>query len=86
MATSPGACCTPPSTRKGIPPAGRMLTELKHRIRDTRESPAGYIYLLPNETFGALLRMKPEIKSSRVSRLGRRFISPLGPPLLALTP
>jgi glucose/arabinose dehydrogenase len=37
----------------------RMLAELKQRIRDTREGPDGYIYLLTDETFGALLRMEP---------------------------
>ncbi len=37
----------------------RFLTELKQRIRDTRQGPDGNIYLLTDETFGALLRMEP---------------------------
>ncbi|HEY1754269.1 MAG TPA: PQQ-dependent sugar dehydrogenase [Bryobacteraceae bacterium] len=37
----------------------RMLTELKQRIRDLRIGADGYIYLLTDETFGALLRMEP---------------------------
>ncbi|MBZ5579169.1 MAG: PQQ-dependent sugar dehydrogenase [Acidobacteriia bacterium] len=37
----------------------RMLTELKQRFRDTREGPDGTIYLLTDETFGAVLRMEP---------------------------
>ena len=36
-----------------------MLTELKQRFRDTRQGPDGNIYLLTDETFGALLRMEP---------------------------
>ena len=36
-----------------------MLTELKQRFRDTREGPDGFIYLLTDETFGAVLRMEP---------------------------
>jgi glucose/arabinose dehydrogenase len=37
----------------------RMLTELKQRFRDTRSSPDGFIYLLTDETFGAVLRLEP---------------------------
>jgi glucose/arabinose dehydrogenase len=37
----------------------RMLTELKQRFRDTREGPDGFVYLLTDETFGALLRIEP---------------------------
>ena len=37
----------------------RMLTELKQRFRDTRVGPDGFIYLLTDETFGAVLRMEP---------------------------
>ena len=37
----------------------RMLTELKQRFRDTREGADGFIYLLTDETFGAVLRMEP---------------------------
>ena len=37
----------------------RMLTELKQRFRDTREGPDGFIYLLTDETFGAVLKMEP---------------------------
>jgi hypothetical protein len=37
----------------------RMLTELKQRFRDTRQGPDGFIYLLTDETFGAVLRMEP---------------------------
>ncbi len=37
----------------------RMLTELNQRFRDTRQGPDGFIYLLTDETFGAVLRMEP---------------------------
>jgi glucose/arabinose dehydrogenase len=37
----------------------RMLTELKQRFRGTRESPDGFVYLLTDETFGALLKIEP---------------------------
>jgi glucose/arabinose dehydrogenase len=37
----------------------RMLTELKQRFRDTRSGPDGFIYLLTDETFGAVLRIEP---------------------------
>ena len=37
----------------------RMLTELKQRIRDTRLGPDGNIYLLTDETAGAVLRIEP---------------------------
>jgi len=37
----------------------RMLTELKQRFRDLRIGADGNIYLLTDETFGALLKMEP---------------------------
>jgi glucose/arabinose dehydrogenase len=37
----------------------RMLTELKQRFRDLRVGPDGNVYLLTDETFGALLKMEP---------------------------
>lgn len=37
----------------------RMLTELKQRFRDTRQGPDGLIYLLTDETFGAVLKLEP---------------------------
>lgn len=37
----------------------RMLTELNQRLRDLRIGPDGYVYLLTDETFGALLRLEP---------------------------
>jgi glucose/arabinose dehydrogenase len=36
-----------------------LLTELKQRIRDVRQGPDGLLYLLTDETAGALLRMEP---------------------------
>jgi len=36
-----------------------MLKDLKQRFRDVRMGPDGYIYLLTDETDGALLRIKP---------------------------
>jgi glucose/arabinose dehydrogenase len=45
---------------KGTPTGQeRILTELKQRFRDTRQGPDGFIYLLTDETFGAVLRMEP---------------------------
>jgi aldose sugar dehydrogenase len=37
----------------------RLLTGLKARIRDARESPDGHIYLLTDESPGHLLRIVP---------------------------
>jgi glucose/arabinose dehydrogenase len=37
----------------------RMFTELKQRFRDVRMGPDGFIYLLTDETAGAVLRIEP---------------------------
>lgn len=37
----------------------RMLTELGQRLRDVRQAPDGSIYLLTDETEGAMLRIEP---------------------------
>lgn len=37
----------------------RMLTELGQRLRDARQGPDGLIYLLTDETDGAMLRIEP---------------------------
>lgn len=36
-----------------------LLTELKHRVRDVRQGPDGYLYVLTDEEDGALLRIEP---------------------------
>ena len=36
-----------------------MLTELRQRIREVREGPDGFLYLLTDEDDGALLRIEP---------------------------
>ena len=36
-----------------------MLLELRQRIRDVRQGPDGYLYLLTDDTDGALLRIEP---------------------------
>jgi glucose/arabinose dehydrogenase len=36
-----------------------MLTDLKQRIRDVKQGPDGLLYLLTDETHGALLRLEP---------------------------
>jgi glucose/arabinose dehydrogenase len=36
-----------------------LLTDLRQRIRDVRESPDGFLYLLTDETQGAVLRIEP---------------------------
>jgi len=36
-----------------------LLTELKQRIRDVRQGPDGYLYVLTDEDDGALLRIEP---------------------------
>jgi aldose sugar dehydrogenase len=38
----------------------RFLTELKQRYRDLLVAPDGTIYVLTDETAGALLRIEPE--------------------------
>jgi glucose/arabinose dehydrogenase len=37
----------------------RMLTELEQRLRDVRQGPDGLLYLLTDETAGAVLRIEP---------------------------
>ncbi len=37
----------------------QMLGELKQRIREVRQGPDGYLYLLTDEDNGALLRIEP---------------------------
>jgi glucose/arabinose dehydrogenase len=37
----------------------RMFTELKQRFRDVRQGPDGFVYLLTDETAGAMLRIEP---------------------------
>jgi glucose/arabinose dehydrogenase len=45
---------------KGMPiQRENLLTELKQRIRDVRQGPDGLLYLLTDETAGALLRIEP---------------------------
>jgi glucose/arabinose dehydrogenase len=36
-----------------------LLTELKQRVRDVRQGPDGYLYVLTDEENGALLRIEP---------------------------
>ncbi len=36
-----------------------MLTQLRQRIREVREGPDGFLYLLTDEDDGALLRIEP---------------------------
>ena len=36
-----------------------MLTELRQRIREVRQGPDGFLYLLTDEDDGALLRIEP---------------------------
>jgi aldose sugar dehydrogenase len=45
---------------KGFP-TGReiLLSELKQRIREVKPGPDGYLYVLTDETFGAILRVEP---------------------------
>ncbi len=37
----------------------RLLTDLKERVRDVRQGPDGYLYLLTDESKGRLLRLMP---------------------------
>jgi glucose/arabinose dehydrogenase len=54
---------------KGLPTVREsLLTELKQRIRDVKQGPDGLIYLLTDETHGALLRLEPEESVSPVTR------------------
>ena len=54
---------------KGLP-TGRelMLGELKQRIREVEQGPDGFLYLLTDETFGAILRIEPPQASEAVPR------------------
>jgi len=36
-----------------------LLTELKQRIRDVRQGPDGYLYILTEEDDAVLLRLEP---------------------------
>jgi glucose/arabinose dehydrogenase len=54
---------------KGLPTVREsLLTELKQRIRDVKQGPDGLIYLLTDETHGALLRLEPEQPARPVTR------------------
>ena len=45
---------------KGMPMLREnLLTEIKQRIRDVRQGPDGLLYVLTDETRGALLRLEP---------------------------
>ena len=45
---------------KGLPVSREsMLTDLKQRIRDIRQGPDGLIYVLTDETHGAILKLEP---------------------------
>jgi glucose/arabinose dehydrogenase len=39
-----------------------MLMELQQRIRDVRQGPDGFLYLLTAEQQGALLRIEPRAR------------------------
>jgi glucose/arabinose dehydrogenase len=41
-----------------------LLTELDQRIRDVRQGPDGFLYVLTEEEDGALLRIEPAPDSS----------------------
>jgi glucose/arabinose dehydrogenase len=45
-----------------------MLRDLQQRIRDVRQSPDGYLYLLTAENDGALIRIEPGPAAQGVSR------------------
>lgn len=53
----PGASAQPPGPSK---PAGqeRLLTELGQRFRDVRQGPDGAVYLLTDETAGAMPKVE----------------------------
>jgi len=36
-----------------------FLTELRQRVREVREGPDGYIYILTDETAGGVFRLEP---------------------------
>jgi glucose/arabinose dehydrogenase len=36
-----------------------LLGELKQRIREVKQGPDGFLYVLTDETFGAILRIEP---------------------------
>jgi aldose sugar dehydrogenase len=42
-----------------------LLTDLKQRIRDVRQSPDGFLYVLTEEDNGALIRLEPAEMSAR---------------------
>ena len=54
---------------KGLPTVREsLLTELKQRIRDVKQGPDGLLYLLTDETHGALLRLEPDERVNPVTR------------------
>ena len=36
-----------------------LLTEFRQRVRDVRQGPDGFVYLLTDENPGALLKLEP---------------------------
>jgi glucose/arabinose dehydrogenase len=60
MATMTRSLVRIPFDRKGQPGnQEKMLTELGQRLRDVRVGPDGYLYVLTDETAGAMLRLEP---------------------------
>jgi aldose sugar dehydrogenase len=54
---------------KGLPTVREsLLTELKQRIRDVKQGPDGLLYVLTDETQGALLRLEPDERVNPVTR------------------
>lgn len=43
----------------GVTASEMLLGELKQRVRDVRQGPDGYVYVLTDETDGALLKLEP---------------------------
>jgi glucose/arabinose dehydrogenase/alkylhydroperoxidase family enzyme len=61
-----------------------LLTELKQRVRDVRQGPDGYLYLLTEEDDAALLRIEPAqaiTDPPSITRPPDRLTSPRLPPL-----
>ena len=47
------------SVRNALAPAADLLQPVGERLRDVREAPDGHLYLLTDESRGALLRVEP---------------------------
>ena len=77
-ARSPASACTAwASTRRGLAGREAMLTTLRQRIRDVRQGPDGFLYLVVDANPGGILRVEPATPAADAGS-GSTLPGPLG--------